>query len=291
MLSVPRTISTIVIGFAIAGLAACVDQPELAENIGTKDLPLVGPVCDAVVTSNSDDDVIYGTVFVQYAPNSVWERQNQGGATSLSYGLAVCTRSNGGPWVYRGTQCTTDTPSNQYLYILTQGGNDRVAPAQRRVSCQGLASNERLGPPFFAAIPGSYRFGLAVYGGSGSDEIYGTPNNDHVFTHNFSGTADNSYDLACGFGGNDTLFGDEDDSYGAYECLHGSRIGSDGIDHCDGVGDRSDGREYDRHYHCDSTESSRQAAWYWTWCADRNSYCPKWERCRSECASIPDLTR
>ncbi len=281
---------SLVLVTATAFLGACIMEPEEAEDeIGSTIAESTGAPCDVVQTGAGDDDIIYGTL---YKKNSLgwFMPKHVGTATGpLTYRMVMCTRSDGGNWTYSTTECTSSTPAANRPWIVSGAGDDRIAPAQSFVNC-GLPSDYAVGPAQFASVSGTFQFGVVLLGGSGSDELYGSGNDDYLLTNNLSGQADSSYDVACGMAGSDTLIGDKDDSRSQYECLHGSSNGgSDGYDTCDGLGTRSDGKEYDRYRSCDSTSSARVAGDYLSRCNGR--WCLKPTKCKTECASIPDLSR
>lgn len=157
--------------------------------------------------------------------------------------LAMCYRpAGGGPETYVVVhECSTATPEGNQFFIWGTEGNDTAGPLAKPILCDGT---------WMLPWNASFKFGLAAFMGSGSDTVYGTPNADTLFSYYQYAyppmVLDASNDRLCGYGGDDVLMGDGDESAEASECLNGGP----GTDTCNG-GD--DGSAFDTAYACEDT--------------------------------------
>jgi hypothetical protein len=120
------------------------------------------------------------------------------------------------------------------VFVTASAGNDQLAPnTQSPQSCE-------LGVYMIAWNPGVLSFGIAANMGTGSDTAHGSGNDDDLFS-NYPGTVipfnltppDSSEDTLCGWGGDDDLVGDKDDSDTYQEFLGGGS----GTNSCNGGND------------------------------------------------------
>ena len=135
--------------------------------------------------------------------------------------------------------CDTGSSSSDYIYVSALGGADVVWPNTEGHICKvGYFTTYML--EFDEDI---FDFYLDADMGTGSDWAYGTEHGDVLFSNKW-GTlgnllpADSAEDRLCGYGGNDTLYGDHDDSEAYEELLSGGT----GSDYCNGG---NDGDTYD----------------------------------------------
>ena len=181
--------------------------------------------------------------------------------------LGVCWRDVDGSWhLERFTGCDTSTPAADFFKIQSKGGDDYVATLyQEHTISIGptnpddfvIAGAYAVEVPFYAmrcdgaAIrPWSEGFDFGIWAdlGTGADEFHGSPEDDRgasnfatlSYTYQWptgwtvyeSAPADGAQDMLCGGPGDDELYGDRDDSWGAgLEELLG---GGPGVDVCDG---------------------------------------------------------
>ena len=155
--------------------------------------------------------------------------------------LGVCWRKRNRAWEYKQTECTTNSVSTNYFELKTKGGNDRVAVLMRQHTARSApyamscSPSARDGAPAIAPWNADFGFYIKAFLGTGSDVFHGSPNGDKVFTNEtvnqwgpgprgpillgVIAPADRSNppDIACGWDGNDELFGDLDDNYLAGE--------------------------------------------------------------------------
>jgi hypothetical protein len=95
-----------------------------------------------------------------------------------------------------------------------------IAPLDHNITCNGNPMQ---------AWHASVAFGLWYTGYDAEDYIYGTSNQDTLYSDESTGTwYDNVTDLICGYGGDDEIYGDFDTSTYAYPtCLDGGAGNSD----------------------------------------------------------------
>jgi len=131
--------------------------------------------------------------------------------------------------------CDTGSSSSDYIYVSALGGADVVWPNTEGHICKvGYFTTYML--DFDEDI---FDFYLDADMGTGRDKAYGTEHGDVLFSNKWGYSpylpADSAEDILCGYGGNDTLYGNHDDSEAYEEILHGG----DGIDTCNGGFDGS----------------------------------------------------
>jgi len=168
--------------------------------------------------------------------------------------------------------CDTGTPSSDHIYVSALGGADVVWPNTEGHICKvGYPSSYML-----AFDEDVFDFYLQADMGTGSDKAYGTEHGDVLLSNKY-GTfgnllpADSAVDDLCGYGGNDTLYGDHDDTDTYEETLHGG----DGTDTCNGG---FDGSYYDwaNYPGCNSISSAYQYGGDYGDCADDRDHNNAW---------------
>ncbi len=153
--------------------------------------------------------------------------------------LAVCWKNTYGVYTYTSySSCDQNTSANDTVYVKALAGDDVVVPNVEGHNCEGSAISTYVNP-FNEAI---FDFGLSADMGTGADTAYGTDNDDDLYS-NKPGTIipynylprDYAEDFLCGYDGDDSLYGDHDDTNTYEEILHGGN----GTDYCNGGQDGS----------------------------------------------------
>lgn len=165
--------------------------------------------------------------------------------------LAVCWKTTHGVYTYTSySSCDSNTSASDSVYVKALAGDDVVVPNVEGHNCEGSAISTYVNP-FNEAI---FDFGLDTEMGTGADTAYGTGNDDVLYSNEY-GTivpynylpADADEDILCGYDGDDSLYGDHDDTETYEEILHGG----DGTDYCNGG---QDGNYYDwAHSSCNTS--------------------------------------
>ena len=125
------------------------------------------------------------------------------------------------------TGCSTSSTSSDYIKVKALGGNDRLVPNETGHICEPTILSTYV-LPFDEG-----RFDFYVYAemGTGADEAHGTENGDALYSNYNGGVgslpADSAEDTLCGWGGNDALYGDNDDTDTYEETLEGGTGASD----------------------------------------------------------------
>jgi hypothetical protein len=163
--------------------------------------------------------------------------------------LRACVSDAGGFDSTDLTGCTSTTSATDQVFVTAGAGDDQMAPNTETQACT-------LGVYMLAWNPGVLKFGIAANMGTGSDVAHGSENDDSLFS-NYPGTvfpsnltpADSADDILCGWGGDDSLTGDKDDSASFEELLGGGS----GTDHCNGG---NDGNTFDDVHGCESSSAA-----------------------------------
>ncbi len=142
--------------------------------------------------------------------------------------VAICWKDSGGTWHAVNTSC--DLNDSQNLLVYAGGGDDTLAPAATSASASSCG-----GSMLFGFDPGFFTFGVTAVMQGGYDHAYGTVNADELDSNGTFGSPGTDYaiDYLCGYGGDDWLGGDGDNSWNYYEYMNGGS-GSDGCDGHDG---------------------------------------------------------
>lgn len=139
-------------------------------------------------------------------------------------GMAICWSDQNQIWHYveNGNGCDIGSTSSDYVWIFAGEGDDSVAANSVGHTCVlGYAAH------LIAFDKVGFDFYMRADMGTGSDHAYGTSNNDLLYsnTKDFwfgNYPADNANDFVCGYDGNDTLYGDEDQSDSGYWPIDGA---------------------------------------------------------------------
>lgn len=171
-----------------------------------------------------------------------------GGFLAPSGVAAACVlQSDGTQTFHEFAGCTAGTSgARDWLSVYTDEGDDIIAtshPFDDVFECDWSGGGDGRGAyigPWATTTRNAtnFFFGVAARGMGGSDEIYGSPNRDYLFSSRYYGFSipdDGEVDLLCGYDGDDYLYGDAGDS-SDYECLDG---GAD-ADYCNGNGSGTD---------------------------------------------------
>ncbi len=216
-------------------------------------------VCDQLLLGADNQDVILGEAGYRQCvggPSPFCYFQPYGGSPKLG----ACWRDEGGAWQLEILDCTGANTSSDIFYFKGGAGDDRVAVLRDEHTTGDLTLLPAGGGTGAMMCGGSdaiapwnpnFDFQIYAYLGTGTDVFHGSDNRDFVMSNDFAyvgGTwtspADNAFDLACMYGGNDTFYGDADDDYHVAEDLVD---GGAGTDYCDG--DYGfDGSDYDDLY-------------------------------------------
>ena len=169
------------------------------------------------------------------------------GESSSGVAAACVLHSDGSQSFHLFPNCTAGrNGARDWLSVYTDAGDDIIAtyhPFDDVFECEwsdiGDGRGTYLGP-WATSISNDWNFffGIAARGMGGSDEIYGTPNRDYLYSsqyYRFTMPDDGHRDLLCGYGGDDYLYGDTADA-SDLECIDG---GAD-TDYCNGYGSGSD---------------------------------------------------
>lgn len=226
--------------------------------------------CGELWADNADNVIVYGEHTVPYLffPN---RRE-----------LGVCWLADDGAWHFEVfDDCDHATPEDDRFVIHALGGDDIVVPAVREdtsldFQCPDYAQFSPsqfpiLRPMYGLPLDGNLdyadcvnryggctsvlEFGVEVLGGTGADELHGTPGDDYLvsnredewcfpppwshvcFPAEYPG--DDASDVLCGYGGDDELYADDAITRPTAVCMDGGlpREGTPGlqpIDHCEG---------------------------------------------------------
>ncbi|UJR82509.1 hypothetical protein [Sandaracinus amylolyticus] len=182
----------------------------------------------------------------------------------------VC-RQTGATWTSTDlTSCTTSLSSSDSATLLGRQGDDVIGP---HVGADQLCTATATHRNYVADFNAAFSFGLALQGEGGADHLYGSSNPDRLYSNwpdeGYS-DADGADDLMCGFGGDDILRGDGDDSSSFEECMFGgTQVTSD---QCDGEYGASGSATWDEHFACESASDAASYA-IATRCSPHYSIC------------------
>lgn len=207
--------------------------------------------CGTFRADDGDNVIVYGE----------WLRND--GGFPLTQKLGVCWKDASGDWSFEEVPgCNFGTPSTDQFVIYAEGGNDVVVPSVREspgmdfVCPDSTYNSPVLGPMYIYpgdiynpnadtsicrardwGCVGPLSFGVKVYGGTGEDEIHGSPNDDMLYANEpqqtcftFAGRrvcwdssypSDDSSDVMCAYGGVDDLYADETIDRKRSACLDG----------------------------------------------------------------------
>ncbi|MEZ4248804.1 MAG: hypothetical protein R3B99_11240 [Polyangiales bacterium] len=158
--------------------------------------------------------------------------------------VAVC-RKTGGSYYYDEI-ATCDDVTQHNLAIYGGDGSDLIAPLIANIRCG--AGGARI----FSFEETRFGFGFTAFGegpaGTGGDTIYGTQNNDFLFSVNGGPyNDDGAGDLLCGYEGADWLYGDSSST-------RERMSGGDGNDICTG-GSLSNSMSIDHGWSCETVSN------------------------------------
>lgn len=179
--------------------------------------------CGSVSGDSGANVIILGEAYVWNDALENWWPVNP------TYGLLVaCRQNSNGTWSFVTTSCTGANTSADWVTVAAGAGDDVVTVHPGGIFTCGSSYPYAVGP-WWSGWNGDFHIRAQM--GDGADVFHGSPNNDQAWSNNTSLTADGDIDHLCGYGGNDTLRGDNTDSYSSdMECL----AGGDGTDTCDG---------------------------------------------------------
>jgi hypothetical protein len=143
--------------------------------------------------------------------------------------LAICHRLPSGTRVFvQIPSCGNGTPAGEMVKITDAGSNFSELRMGLVVEPGGINCATATGAHWIRPFPASFLFGLRFTGYKGKDFVYGTPNNDELWTDSYSipapvgGPYDPDPEPVCGYGGNDFLGGDYSPANRSQEdCLNG----------------------------------------------------------------------
>lgn len=198
--------------------------------------------------------------------------------------LGACIDHGSGSMTYYTSVAACTTGSSQdYVEVDTGAGNDTVEPAPASpsyIACGGTPDSH--GCYQHAVADCNFTFGISSRLGTGNDIGFGSPRHDAFYSNTdfippFTiYPADAAADLICGFGGNDILAGDFDNSSSANECIYGGAA----TDECDLI--NSGGTYYDRggvkndvtHTgDCETGDGASHVTQSPDWCFSWRAYC------------------
>ena len=191
-------------------------------------------LCDTFNGTDGDDVIMIGRAY--YWNGFFW----------VPYGnnpLAICMIS-GGTTTFTVTDCDS-ADNGDGIHVYGGDGDDII--------------NAVTGDVFFCAgnPMGQWYSGWDIwpymFGDDGADLLIGAAGKDLLISGSNVANypADGSHDWLCGYGGDDVLIGDNDDSTGDFECMDGGTHWAGGGDYC--YDPDASGTEYDQGRNCETT--------------------------------------
>ena len=213
--------------------------------------------CGTFTASNSADHILLGeqTNYFWYDGQYWFYRLGK---------LAICWGSTTPTTSELFTGCDTSSTSSDYIQVNALAGNDILMPNEEAHLCDPLDLSGYL-ETFDEA---RFDFYVRAEMGTGADVAHGTENGDKLYSNVYGsfGTLpyDSAEDTLCGWGGNDLLYGDGDDSNTFEEILEG---GNGGSDYCYGG---HDGDYYDwAHTTCESPADKNASSYSTAVCTSK----------------------
>lgn len=199
-----------------------------AMGVGGWGVGIARATCDTINASSGDDTIIMGREY--YWNGFIWQPTGNNA-------LSLCIADSTGDFDYVSTNCDGGDSANFLINGL--GGSDVIVANQGGLFlCEGVAIGDWYS---------GWSFALYAEGGTGADFIFGSNNSDVLYSSDEVGTADSSIDRVCGFGADDIVAGDNNDSGSNFECLGG---GAGSGDTCQ---DWDDSPESDQGQSCEGT--------------------------------------
>ncbi len=91
---------------------------------------------------------------------------------------SICWDNSAGQYFVLESDCDTSTTSSDYIYVQGLAGNDKISPQINSVyDCNGYYQG-----PFDTSV---WSFGMQADGGTGADYVFGTGNDDALYSNYF----------------------------------------------------------------------------------------------------------